>query len=116
MKNYALIVDPFSSGALYAEALKKRGVTPVAIISHDPILNVFKESFKQSDYEHIYIHHKNDEALLKVLSNFLNNSKPIMVMPGAETGIELADKLSNIFVHHYQMVPSLVRREEINMI
>lgn len=97
MNKYALIVDPFSSGVLYAEALRKRGITPVAVISHTPIVSAFKDSFRETDYEHSYTYHRNDEALFKSLANFLKKSKPIFVLPGAETGIELADKLADYF-------------------
>ncbi len=118
MKKYAFIVDPFSSGALYAEALCKRGIIPVAVISHNPILNVYKESFRESDYQYIYTYHQNEEALFKALSNLLVNTKPVLILAGAETGIELADKLSEFFCPELSNGSqlSIVRRNKYEMV
>ncbi|KTC84538.1 MULTISPECIES: ATP-grasp domain-containing protein [Legionella] len=100
MNKYALIVDPFSSGALYAEALIKRDIIPVAILSHYPIIEVYRDSFKPSDFKYIFTYSENSEFFCE-LNEFLKEKDLTMVLAGAESGVELADKISERFCTEY---------------
>ncbi len=94
MSKYAIIIDPVSSGAYYAQELIKRGITPLAVLSRYPILSIFSYSFIESDFNKIFIYQDNIEELLASISEYLGQNIPILVLPGAECGIELSDMVS----------------------
>ncbi|HAU0095401.1 TPA: hypothetical protein JBE77_14940, partial [Legionella pneumophila] len=117
MKKCVLIVDPFSSGALYAEALIKRGIVPVAILSHYPIIEVYRDSFKSSDFKYIFTYNENAD-FYKELNIFLRDKELIVVLAGAESGVELADKLSERYCidHSNGTALSSCRRNKYEMV
>lgn len=114
---YVFIVDPFSSGSLYAEAIMARGLEPVAILSRDPILDIYKNSFKQEDFKYVFTlrHQLND--LLEELNLFLQNERPLFILPGTECGVELADQLTEYFCPELSNNTSLTlsRRDKFAM-
>ncbi|MFC0268106.1 ATP-grasp domain-containing protein [Kushneria aurantia] len=93
MKNIVAIVDPFSSGKLIASRLHEQGFGTIAIISNSDTLATFGDSFVGSDFSKIYYFDGNINFLSDEMS-FLGVKK---IIPGAESGVTLADTLSNIF-------------------
>lgn len=113
MKNYALIVDPFSSGALYANELIKRNIIPLAVLSHYPIIDVYQASFKKNDFETIFVLQDNIEHLIDKIRSKTVNGKIIFCLPGAESGVLLADSLANVFCPDKTNILSL-SKERVN--
>lgn len=107
MINYALIVDPFASGALYAEELIRRNISPLAVLSHYPIVECYQASFKKEDFVHIFIYQDNIEQLIDKIRSYTENGKIQYCLPGAESGVVLADNLANIFCPEKTNVQSL---------
>lgn len=92
-KKYVLVVDGYSSGNLLAPALKARGVEPIHLLSSKDIPKDILASFKPEDYdEKLRLEWKDlfqlEHALLPIKRDIL------FVLPGSETGVPLADFLS----------------------
>ncbi|MGL5087729.1 MAG: ATP-grasp domain-containing protein [Clostridium sp.] len=81
-----IIVDPFSTGCLYAKAFSKRGIDCVAVISSNSIPSHFTESMIETDFIQVYTW--NSEII-----NELRKINPIAVIAGCETAIYLTDYL-----------------------
>jgi biotin carboxylase len=87
-----VIVDPYSSGNLLAPALVEVGLVPVAVVSADRPPPVFAASYQPGDFgEIITFRGEVDEVVTR-----LRELSPICVIPGAESGVELADRLSAV--------------------
>lgn len=117
MQKFAVIVDPFSSGALYAEALRARGITPIAVLSREPILSIYQASFKPADFAFQFSYKGDEQLLLHELQSFFENDRPLFILPGTECGVELADKLANHFcpATANSMILSSCRRNKYDM-
>jgi biotin carboxylase len=85
------IVDGYSSGKHYAKLLKALGITVYHIQSMKEILEYDCKNFYAEDYEFNYVNCGDYERLLSELKEVANLS---FVVPGCETGVELADRLS----------------------
>ena len=83
------IVDPFSSGAMLAEALTARRATCVAILSSPDIPAFMRSGFDPSIFVAI-IEHGND---LGATVDALRRYAPLRVVAGFESGVILADRL-----------------------
>ncbi|MDO8954602.1 MAG: ATP-grasp domain-containing protein [Gammaproteobacteria bacterium] len=97
MLKYALIVDPFSTGALYAEELVKRNVTPLAVLSHSPIFEVYKDSFREQDFVKIFLYENDIDQLVSQIKLFLVDAEIVLCLAGSEPGVELSDLLAKEF-------------------
>lgn len=86
----AVIVDPFSSGALFAPAFAREGVPTVAVLS-GPMPAAYESSFRADDYCEVL---PPGEASLETLADRVGRLRPRCVLPGAETGVELAEALA----------------------
>jgi biotin carboxylase len=87
---HAVIVDPFSSGAEYAAAFAEFGVTAVAVHSRPEPPAVYIPSYRPGDFSEIYYHEGNPDSLAARLDAL----QPLCVLPGADSGVELADLLA----------------------
>jgi len=85
-----VIVDGYSSGNLLAPEFNKRGYHSVHVQSTPRMLKVFEKSFHPEHFKNNLINSGNIEALLVELAKF----KPHCIVAGAESGVELADLLS----------------------
>lgn len=85
-----VVVDPYSSGALYAPAFKQFGVSVIAVLSSSTPPEVYASSYRPEDFSQIIIA---DDDLLKVISQ-LKQLHPRCILPGCESGVELADILA----------------------
>jgi hypothetical protein len=86
-----VIVDPYSSGTMLAEALRARGARCVAVESSSSIPKAMRSRFNPGMFWNI-IQHDGDykQTLLAVTSH-----RPAYVVAGFESGVELAERLAN---------------------
>lgn len=85
-----VIVDPISSGGLYASAFAAEGIPAVAVISFPEIPAAYAGSFDPEEFTHVLTYDGDFEALV----NTLRPLKPRGVLPGTEIAVELADALA----------------------
>lgn len=87
---YVVIVDAYSTGQYLAPQFKTRGFTCLHVQSTDQIPKIFLDSFHAENFDQQFIFDGATDNLLKQLNNY-----PILyVVPGTETGVSLADILS----------------------
>ncbi|MFC8454759.1 ATP-grasp domain-containing protein [Kitasatospora sp. NPDC057223] len=86
----AVIVDPFSSGGMYAPAFAAAGVPVVAVTSYPEVPAAYADSFRPADFTHVLGFDGDVERLVAQLRPLA----PRCVLPGAESGVELADRLT----------------------
>lgn len=84
-----LIVDPFSTGKLYAPLLKAQGVRCIAVISSKNLPNHFTDDLVTEDFDEVYDW---EEGLMQSLADL----KLCAVIAGCETAIYLTDYLTEI--------------------
>ena len=87
----AIIVDPYSSGALYASAFDNMGVETVAVMTADSPPDVYAPSFRPKDFDQIFVA-KEDE--LPDLIDSLKALNPSCILTGCESGVELTDRIA----------------------
>lgn len=83
-----VIVDPYSSGVMYAPALRKAGFSPVAVISAPGPAPDFTSTLRPKDFDVVLAA---DDGLIDRLAPM----SPVAVLPGTESGVELADRLAD---------------------
>lgn len=86
----AVIVDPYSSGNLYAPLLRETGVPTVAVTSRPDIPPAYAASFHPEDFPEVVSY---DGDLAPVVRR-LAELRPRCVLAGADPGVELADRLA----------------------
>ncbi len=110
MKRPVIIVDPLSSGIELASAFKKRGIPSIAII-FKPLERIgFGTQIKESDFIDIIPEQPG-------LENILCKYNPLAIIPGTESGVLLAEHLSNILTPELSNDPkkSLCRLHKAHM-
>ncbi len=107
------IVDGYSSGAMFPEYFSKEGVACVHVQSTRQIPDVYRGSFNPEDYAANIVHSGNLEETLETLSLL----EPEQVIAGIESGVELADQLSEAMGKTTNGTRlSLARRDKYEMI
>jgi biotin carboxylase len=101
----AVIVDPYSSGALYAPAFREAGVPVVALVTAPAPPDVYAGSYRPEDFREIIIA-SDDPAAAPVAIERLRALRPRCVLAGCESGVELADAVAP------QVVPGVANRPE----
>ncbi|WP_063771865.1 ATP-grasp domain-containing protein [Kitasatospora mediocidica] len=86
----AVIVDPFSSGGMYAPAFTAAGVPVIAVTSYPEVPAAYADSFHPGDFTRVLAFDGDVERLVAELRPYA----PRCVLPGAESGVELADRLT----------------------
>eukprot|EP00742_Colponemidia_sp_Colp-10_P006629 GILJ01007104.1.p1 GENE.GILJ01007104.1~~GILJ01007104.1.p1 ORF type:complete len:417 (-),score=47.44 GILJ01007104.1:117-1367(-) len=84
-----VIVNPFSSGAALAPAFTKEGYHSTAVISSRAIPPAITSALRTSDFQGVIYHDDLDSTISQ-----LNDLSPCAVVAGSESGVELADLLS----------------------
>lgn len=92
---YAVIVDPYSSGNLFAGEFAKRGIEVIAVLSSSEPPDVFSSSYRPDDFCAVFIA---PQSTLQELAEKLAPFRPICVLTGCETGVELAEQLAPIIL------------------
>ncbi len=84
----AVIVDPYSSGAFFAESFRKLGIPVVGVMSSPEPPDVYASSFRPADFDQVLVADVND---LAPLISKLAALEPSCILTGCESGVELAD-------------------------
>jgi phosphoribosylamine-glycine ligase len=110
---YTIIVDPLSTGQEYAAAFRAAGHLPVAVLSSLEPPPAYTTSWHPDDFEHVHYFTGDVQALASELRVYT----PEYLVPGAESGVELCDQLTEILVPGTGNVPSLAtaRRDKWQM-
>jgi hypothetical protein len=90
----AVIVDPYSSGALYPAAFAARGVPVVAVVSAPRPLPAYASSYRPDELPEIIIF----DGDLESLAARLRVRAPRCVITGCESGVELCERLAPLVV------------------
>lgn len=103
MQRYAVIVDPLRTGQAYPEAFRKVGVETVAVLSRAGQAEPGQTDWHPENFAHVHVY----DGDLTVLAKELRSYQPICLIPGRETGVELADALVELVVPGTGNVPEL---------
>lgn len=109
----AVIVDPFSSGMFYAPAFKAAGVPAVAVLSRKDLPAVYVPTFHPGDFEEVIEFTGDYRPVVRRLAEL----RPRCFLPGADTGVELADQLAAQVAPNVANIPELTsaRRHKWDM-
>jgi biotin carboxylase len=110
---YAIVVDPLGTGQEYPAEFRAAGVEVVAVMSAAEPIELYRESWHPENFRHIHTYDGDLESLAKTLREY----QPLCLIPGSETGVELADALVELVVPGTGHVPSLApaRRDKWEM-
>ncbi len=112
-KRTVVIVDGYSAGNLLAPEFRSRGFDTVHVQSTPEIWKVLLPTFRPDDFDRNLIFDGNVEALLAALKPL----QPIGIIPGTETGVELADTLSaGLAIKSNGVKKSAARRNKFEMV
>jgi biotin carboxylase len=103
MGRHVVVVDPYSSGARFAEAFTKRGLIPVGVTSFPSPPPIYTSAFRPTDFGVLLSADVGTAALIEALRPF----DPVAVVPGAESGVLLADMLAAALTPALANEPSL---------
>jgi biotin carboxylase len=87
----AVIVDPYSSGAMLAEALRARGTKCIAVLGSPDLPKSMRSRFNPGVFQEIIEHDGCYEQTLDAVKRH----QPAYVVPGFESGVEFAETLGN---------------------
>jgi len=90
VNQYIAIVDPYSAGSLLAGAIRKKGVGCIAIKTGETAPAVFRRNWHASEFDDVLI----DNPTVKTTLERLYGNRLTHVVAGCESGVVLADKLS----------------------
>ncbi len=90
MTRYAVIVDPVSTGKDYPDAFREAGCSPVAVLSAAEPFAAW--TWRPERFDHVHVFGGDLEALASELRVY----EPQYLVPGAESGVELADALIDL--------------------
>lgn len=89
-QKYAVIVDPYSTGALLAPSLAQRGYQSIAVQSSRDLVQSLLKTYRPDDFvDHIHFN-QNIDDLLASLARYSVHA----VLPGNESSVELTDLLA----------------------
>jgi hypothetical protein len=86
----AVIVDPYSSGSLFAGAFGERGVPVVAVVTGPQPPEAYASSYRPEDFPEIIVF----DGDLDIVVGRLRELAPRCVIAGCESGVELAEQLA----------------------
>lgn len=103
MERYVIVVDPVSTGQEYPAAFAEAGVETVAVLSVAEPAESLAASWHPENFRHVHIFDGDLAGLVTALLRY----RPICLIPGAESGVELADALVELVVPGTGNVPGL---------
>jgi biotin carboxylase len=103
VKQYAVVVDPLGTGQEYPAEFATAGIETVAVMSAPEPIALYAESWHPENFRHVYVYDGNLDGLAAVLREY----RPLCLIPGSETGVELADALVELVVPGSGHVPEL---------
>lgn len=86
----AVVVDPFSTGKLLAAAFRSRGVEPIAVLTQPIETHYSGATFVRKDFADVLVARPGE---MDILVAAVRELQPLCVVPGCESGVELADLL-----------------------
>jgi biotin carboxylase len=104
MNGRVVIVDPYSSGARLARPLRTAGLEAVAVRSHPVPPPIYTRAYRPEDFDTILTATEDIEPLVRQLAGY----EPVAVIPGAESGVTLADHLAARLVPARANDPALI--------
>lgn len=102
-QRYAVVVDPLGTGQEYPAAFREAGVETVAVMSLPEPIKLYAASWHPENFQHIHMYDGDLAGMARTLLAY----NPICLIPGSETGVELADALVELVVPGTGHVPSL---------
>ncbi|MEU3197733.1 MULTISPECIES: ATP-grasp domain-containing protein [unclassified Streptomyces] len=108
-----VVVDPYSSGALFAEALRGRGVPVVAVLSSPRPPEAYAASYRPQDFPDAIVYDGGHDDVVRRVRAL----DPRCVIAGCESGVELAERLAPRVLPELSNVPELAgaRRDKGHM-
>jgi biotin carboxylase len=100
---YAIVVDPLGTGQEYPAAFREAGVETVAVMTAPEPISLYASSWHPEHFTHIHVF----DGELAGLAATLRGYQPICLIPGSETGVELADALVELVLPGTGHVPAL---------
>ncbi|MFL6122116.1 ATP-grasp domain-containing protein [Actinophytocola sp.] len=97
-----VVVDPYSSGNLFAAALREHGYVPVCVTTGETPPEIYLSSYRPADFDAVHVFRGDPTSLAAELRHL----SPVAVIPGAETGVELADTLAAALTPDRANVPA----------
>jgi hypothetical protein len=109
----ALIVDPYSTGVLFAGYLRRRGYRCIAVQSGPSLVESLLRTYRPGDFEAMIAHTGDLDALMAQLAGYDIRC----VLPGNESAVELADALgAQLGVRGNDPATTRIRRNKFEMI
>lgn len=103
---YAVVVDPLGTGNEYAAEFARAGVEVVAVLSRPEPVALYAASWRPADFRHVH-GWDGTPAGVAALAATLRGYDPLCLIPGSETGVELAEALVEHVVPGTGHVPAL---------
>lgn len=109
----ALVVDPYSTGVLFAGYLKARGYRTLAVRSSPDLVDSLLRTYRAQDFERLIDYSGDLDALVAQLAG----EDIRCVLPGNESAVELADALgARLGVRGNDPASTKIRRNKYEMI
>lgn len=105
MDRYAIVVDPLGTGQDYPAEFARAGVEVVAVMAQPEPIALYAASWHPENFRHI--HQAGDYPDVATLARVLADYRPVCVIAGSETGVELADELVELLLPGTGHVPRL---------
>lgn len=105
-QRYAVVVDPLGTGAEYPAAFGAAGVEVVAVLSRPEPIALYAASWQPASFRHVHVW-DGERASLPALAALLRGYRPLCLIAGSETGVELAEALVEAVVPGTGHVPRL---------
>lgn len=103
MQRFAVVVDPLGTGQEYPAAFAEEGVQTVAVMTTSEPIELYRASWHPENFPHIHVY----DGDLAGLAATLRGYDPLCLIPGSETGVELADALVELVLPGTGHVPEL---------
>ncbi|WP_318512764.1 ATP-grasp domain-containing protein [Photobacterium leiognathi] len=113
MKKNIIVVDGYSTGNLYAPQFTAKGYTVHHIQSSETIIDIFKPSFKEHDYASNFVFDGDVDALY----THVRSLAPAVILPGAESGVDLSEELCiafNLFANDAALLDNRKSKAKMN--
>ncbi len=113
MKKNIIVVDGYSTGNLYAPQFTAKGYTVHHIQSSNTIIDIFKPSFKEHDYASNFVFNGDVDALY----THVRSLAPAVILPGAESGVDLSEELCiafNLFANDAALLDNRKSKAKMN--
>ncbi|GAA2343144.1 ATP-grasp domain-containing protein [Dactylosporangium salmoneum] len=92
-EQYAVLVEPISTGQEYAEAFRAEGLTPIAVMTSEQAVPAFAHTWHPENFAKVHVL---GERSVAELAEELRQYDPRWLVPGSEVGVELCDALTGI--------------------